>query len=66
MGADYPVGNCRNRPLGHRSLLRHFSGFVIYYKNFPEALPARTFILRWALRIVPLYWLFTVLAFVLR
>jgi len=45
MGADYPVGNCRNRPLGHRSLLRHFSGFVIYYKNFPEALPARTFIL---------------------
>ena len=42
------------------------SGFVIYYTNFPEALPARTFIVRRALRIVPLYWLFTVLAFVLR
>jgi len=42
------------------------SGFVIYYTNFPEALPARKFILRRALRIVPIYWTFTVLAFVLR
>jgi len=32
------------------------SGFVIYSTNFPQALPARTFFLRRAFRIVPLYW----------
>ena len=42
------------------------SGFVIYYTNFPQALPSRTFFLRRALRIVPLYWIFTVLAFAMR
>ena len=42
------------------------SGFVIYHTNFPRALPAGTFFLRRALRIVPLYWTFTLMAFGVR